>query len=222
MPDAVRPWWAAAGRDIASSSFARGSHEPKLANKDHSVHLLSNETRHFGAQRRVPTPTNGLASPLLGAMRSGSRPAEEGGRRRTPTSSMAAARATITRPAGPGAPPDARLEQRYALFVSLPVVPIFAMANLRTRLDLPPLRRAFTGPITWGIVCGLAVGKPAAYVLVPGASRALGRAQLTMSTVALHGGAFEDPVLGRPRGAADRALVAVGLGPSRQATTRRH
>ena len=44
--------------------------------------------------------------------------------------------------------------------VSLLVVPLFVIANLGVKVDATLLHRAFTGPITRGILCGLLVGKP--------------------------------------------------------------
>jgi Na+/H+ antiporter NhaA/protein-disulfide isomerase len=74
--------------------------------------------------------------------------------------------------------PNAKLQQQFALFVTVVVVPIFVIANLGIRVDAALLHRAFTEPITWGIVAGLLVGKPAAYVLVQWVSRVLSKGQL--------------------------------------------
>lgn len=74
--------------------------------------------------------------------------------------------------------PNAQLQHRFALFVSVLVVPIFVIANLGQEVDTPLLSRAFSDPITWGVVAGLLVGKPLAYVLVPLIARWVTRGHL--------------------------------------------
>jgi NhaA family Na+:H+ antiporter len=48
---------------------------------------------------------------------------------------------------------------------SLLVIPVFAVANAGVNLDADAWDRALTSPITWGIILGLVVGKPAGIVL---------------------------------------------------------
>jgi Na+/H+ antiporter NhaA/predicted DsbA family dithiol-disulfide isomerase/predicted GNAT family acetyltransferase len=125
--------------------------------------------------------------------------------------------------------PNAKLLQHFALFVSLLVVPLFVVANLGIQINTTLLHRAFTDPITWGILGGLLVGKPAAYALVPWVVRALTRGRLMppvaagevltagvissmgftvtvlVATKALTGTAFDDAVVG--------ALAALLIAP---------
>ena len=142
--------------------------------------------------------------------------------------SALAARSAIVRLRAALSPND-KLQQQYGRFVSLFVVPLFALANLGIRVDSAALHRAFASPVTWGIMIGLLIGKPLAYAVVPWTWRVLSRGRLMppveigevltagavssmgftitvlVATVALHGADFEDAVLG--------ALVALVLAP---------
>jgi Na+/H+ antiporter NhaA/protein-disulfide isomerase len=125
--------------------------------------------------------------------------------------------------------PNAKLQHQLALFVSLLVVPLFVIANLGIQVDTALLSRAFTDPLTWGVLGGLLIGKPLAFVLVPLMTRRLtggrlvppvaGVAVLTagaissmgftvtvlVATMALRGPAYADAVTG--------ALVALLIAP---------
>lgn len=52
------------------------------------------------------------------------------------------------------------LEHRLHPFTAGIVVPVFALANAGIAFDSEMLSEAFTSPIAWGIVAGLAIGKP--------------------------------------------------------------
>jgi Na+/H+ antiporter NhaA/protein-disulfide isomerase len=130
--------------------------------------------------------------------------------------------------------PNAKLQQKFAPFVSLLVVPLFVIANLGVQVDTTLLRRAFTGPITWGILCGLLIGKPAAYLLLPGISRVTSRGRLVppvagvdllkagaissmgftvtvlVATMALRGPSYDDAVTGALTALLAAPLLAVG------------
>ena len=116
--------------------------------------------------------------------------------------------------------PNAQLQHRFALFVSLLVVPLFVVANLGIQVDMTLLSRAFTDPIMWGVLGGLLVGKPLAYVLVPLVARWVTRGRLVppvageavltagavssmgltvtvlVATMALRGPSYDDAVTG--------------------------
>lgn len=62
--------------------------------------------------------------------------------------------------------PNEHLEQLYLPWTSYVIVPVFALANAGITLGAADLERAFTSPVTWGIVVGCLVGKPLG-VLVP-------------------------------------------------------
>src|SRR5438477_215166 len=57
--------------------------------------------------------------------------------------------------------PNERLQQLYHPWTSYVIVPLFALANAGIALDGAFLSRAFTSPITLGILLGYLVGKPA-------------------------------------------------------------
>lgn len=67
--------------------------------------------------------------------------------------------------------PNAYLQHHLSGLVGLLVVPVFVAANLGIRMDSALLRDAFADPITWGILGGLLLGKPVAYLLIPWAFR---------------------------------------------------
>jgi Na+/H+ antiporter NhaA len=57
--------------------------------------------------------------------------------------------------------PNERLQQLYHPWTSYGIVPLFALANAGIAIDGSFLARAFTSPITLGILVGYVVGKPA-------------------------------------------------------------
>jgi protein-disulfide isomerase len=168
-------------------------------------------------------------SPALGSLEHASR----GMRSFREQPSASAARAAIAELRA-ALSPNAKLQHQFAPLVSLLVVPLFVIANLGIQVDTTLLHRAFTGPITWGILCGLLVGKPLAYVLMPWISRALtqgrlvppvaGEAVLTagaissmgftvtvlVATMALRGPSYDDAVTGALAALLAAPLLAVG------------
>jgi Na+/H+ antiporter NhaA len=56
--------------------------------------------------------------------------------------------------------PNERLQQLYHPLTSYVIVPVFALANAGVKIDSALLSRAFTPPITLGIIVGYVVGKP--------------------------------------------------------------
>jgi Na+/H+ antiporter NhaA len=56
--------------------------------------------------------------------------------------------------------PNDRLQQLYHPWTSYVIVPLFALANAGIAIDMRFLSRAFSSPITWGILVGYVVGKP--------------------------------------------------------------
>jgi Na+/H+ antiporter NhaA len=56
--------------------------------------------------------------------------------------------------------PNERLQLLYHPWTSYLIVPLFALANVGIRIDGGFLERAFTSPITLGILVGYVVGKP--------------------------------------------------------------
>ena len=60
--------------------------------------------------------------------------------------------------------PNDRLQRLYHPWSSYVIVPLFALANAGIVVDGPFLARAFTSPITWGVLLGYVIGKPAAVV----------------------------------------------------------
>lgn len=185
-------------------------------------------TRAAGVDPILSGLVVGLSSPAYAPALRSLEHASRGMRSFREQPSVPAARATIVRLRTALSPND-KLQQQYGNFVSLLVVPLFALANLGIRLDPEVLHRAFEGPVTWGIIVGLLVGKPLAYVVVPWAWRALSQGRLVppveagevltagavssmgftitvlVATTALHGAAFEDAVVG--------ALVALLVAP---------
>jgi protein-disulfide isomerase len=57
-------------------------------------------------------------------------------------------------------PPNERLQRLYHPWTSYLIVPLFALANAGIAIDGDFLARAFTSPITLGILFGYVVGKP--------------------------------------------------------------
>ena len=56
--------------------------------------------------------------------------------------------------------PNERLQQLYHPWTSYLIVPLFALANAGVVIDASVLRRAFTSPVTLGILLGYVLGKP--------------------------------------------------------------
>ena len=61
-------------------------------------------------------------------------------------------------------PANERLQQAFLPWTSYVIVPLFALANAGVRIDGETLRRAFTSPITLGILLGYVLGKPVGIV----------------------------------------------------------
>jgi len=57
--------------------------------------------------------------------------------------------------------PNERLQETFHPWASYLVVPLFALANAGLVIDGPFLARAFTSPVTLGILFGYVIGKPA-------------------------------------------------------------
>jgi len=60
--------------------------------------------------------------------------------------------------------PNERLQQKFHPWTSYLIVPLFALANAGVPIDAGFLGRAFTSPITLGILIGYVVGKPVGVV----------------------------------------------------------
>lgn len=84
-----------------------------------------------------------------------------------------------------------KLEGNFHGFSAFVVIPIFAFANSGVSLSVSTLAEIFTSPIAWGIICGLALGKPLGILI---ASKGASRAKVAQL----------------PDGASTAALVAVG------------
>jgi Na+/H+ antiporter NhaA len=56
--------------------------------------------------------------------------------------------------------PNARLLRLYHPWTSYVIVPLFALANVGIAIDADFLSRAYSSPITLGILCGYVLGKP--------------------------------------------------------------
>ena len=82
-----------------------------------------------------------------------------------------------------------RLQFRLHPWTSFVIVPLFALANAGIAVDRELLNAAATSPVTWGIVCGYVVGKPAGILAGSWiAARVIpGRAAQTLSWPALVG-----------------------------------
>jgi Na+/H+ antiporter NhaA len=77
--------------------------------------------------------------------------------REQPTAELARAARVELRAA---TPPNERLQQLYHPLTSYVIVPVFALANAGVAIDAAFLGRAFTSPITLGVLFGYVVGKP--------------------------------------------------------------
>jgi len=60
--------------------------------------------------------------------------------------------------------PNARLLHLYHPWTSYVIVPLFALANIGVAIDWDFLARAYSSPITLGIICGYVLGKPVGVV----------------------------------------------------------
>jgi Na+/H+ antiporter NhaA len=60
--------------------------------------------------------------------------------------------------------PNARLLHLYHPWTSYVIVPLFALANIGIAIDWDFLGRAYSSPITLGIICGYVLGKPVGVV----------------------------------------------------------
>ncbi|MEV5148564.1 Na+/H+ antiporter NhaA [Streptomyces sp. NPDC052727] len=87
--------------------------------------------------------------------------------------------------------PNDRLQGLYHPWTSYLVVPLFALANTGIPLDADQLERAFTSPVTLGILLAFVVGKPVgilgASALAYGLSRGRVRPQVGWGAVAAGG-----------------------------------
>jgi NhaA family Na+:H+ antiporter len=84
-----------------------------------------------------------------------------------------------------------KLQGNFHGFSAFIVVPLFAFANSGVKLSVDATRDAATSPIAWGIVVGLAIGKPLGIFLATKGAVALGVAEL-------------------PEGVRTKSLLAVG------------
>ena len=83
---------------------------------------------------------------------------------RVPRAADRRARALGGAGSGPAISPNERLQQLYHPWTSYVIVPLFALANAGIAIDGGFLARAFTSPITLGILFGYVVGKPVGIV----------------------------------------------------------
>ncbi|AGZ42163.1 sodium/proton antiporter [Actinoplanes friuliensis DSM 7358] len=60
--------------------------------------------------------------------------------------------------------PNDRLQRIYHPWSSYVIVPLFGLANAGIAIDGGFLARAFTSPVTWGVILGYLLGKPIAVV----------------------------------------------------------
>jgi hypothetical protein len=60
--------------------------------------------------------------------------------------------------------PNDRLQRIFHPWSSYVIVPLFGLANAGIQINGPFLARAFTSPVTWGVLLGYVVGKPIAIV----------------------------------------------------------
>jgi Na+/H+ antiporter NhaA len=65
--------------------------------------------------------------------------------------------------------PNDRLQHFYHPWTSYLIVPLFGLANAGVTIDMNVLSRAFTSPITLGIIVGYVVGKPFAVIVTSAA-----------------------------------------------------
>jgi Na+/H+ antiporter NhaA len=114
---------------------------------------------HSGVEPVVVGLAFGLLAYAYTAPRSNLERASERFRefREQPTAELAQSARTEIRLA---TPINERLQQLYHPWTSYVIVPLFALANAGIAIDVDFLSRAFTSPITLGIVFGYVLGKP--------------------------------------------------------------
>jgi Na+/H+ antiporter NhaA len=85
-----------------------------------------------------------------------------------------------------------RLQQRFHPWTSYVIVPLFALANAGIVINMDFLSRAYTSPITLGIMAGYVLGKPVGIVGASWLVTRLSRGKLLLPTgwAALAGGGF--------------------------------
>jgi protein-disulfide isomerase len=74
--------------------------------------------------------------------------------------------------------PNDRLQRVYHPWSSYLIVPLFGLANAGIAIDGGFLARAFTSPITWGVIAGFLIGKPVALVGVSALLTAASRGRI--------------------------------------------
>ncbi|WP_067284534.1 Na+/H+ antiporter NhaA [Streptomyces jeddahensis] len=75
--------------------------------------------------------------------------------------------------------PNERLQQLYHPWTSHVIVPLFALANMGIVISGDLLARAFTSPVTLGILFGLVVGKPIGIIGAAWLTNRLSRGRMT-------------------------------------------
>ena len=75
-----------------------------------------------------------------------------------------------------------KLQGNFHGFSAFIVVPVFAFANAGVKLSLEALEAAINSPIAWGIVAGLAIGKPLGIFLIAKGAQASKLAELPIGT----------------------------------------
>ncbi|MFJ5264886.1 Na+/H+ antiporter NhaA [Streptomyces sp. NPDC088387] len=76
--------------------------------------------------------------------------------------------------------PNDRLQGLFHPWTSYVVVPLFALANTGIQLSADQLGRAFTSPVTLGILVGFVVGKPLGILGASAVAHVLGRGRLRL------------------------------------------
>ncbi|WP_244875902.1 Na+/H+ antiporter NhaA [Winogradskya consettensis] len=74
--------------------------------------------------------------------------------------------------------PNDRLQRRFHPWSSYVIVPLFGLANAGITVDGGFLVRAYTSPVTWGVILGYLVGKPIAVVGVSAALTWMSRGRI--------------------------------------------
>ncbi|MYS81404.1 Na+/H+ antiporter NhaA [Embleya scabrispora] len=74
--------------------------------------------------------------------------------------------------------PNERLQRMYHPWTSYVIVPLFALANAGITLDAGLISRAFTSPVTLGILLGYVVGKPVGIIGTAALTTRLSRGRL--------------------------------------------
>ncbi|WP_181764996.1 Na+/H+ antiporter NhaA [Streptomyces albidus (ex Kaewkla and Franco 2022)] len=75
--------------------------------------------------------------------------------------------------------PNERLQERFHPWTSYVIVPLFALANVGLPITGELLSRAFSSPVTLGILCGFVLGKPVGIVGVSWLVTRLSRGRLS-------------------------------------------